>query len=166
MRSCDVVVRLKIVKGLSVIYMIAMSDSASDHSLSLNFSLLSSLSKWLQVFFYSSCSAHALRSSLPPSQQCAVHPKHATPFFLSPIFTAYLCSATLLLSALPVSPKQTELQSRHGIIWDDSKQHTVHVDWDGVKILDHEQSYWKRTLEAIWIQKTELRGEIQTQTVV
>ena len=33
------------------------------------------------------------------------------------------------------------------------------VDWEGVKILEleHEQNYWKRTLEAIWIKKTEER---------
>ena len=39
--------------------------------------------------------------------------------------------------------------------WDE--QHTV--DWEGVKILEHEQNYWKRrTLEAIWIKKTEGRN--------
>ena len=39
--------------------------------------------------------------------------------------------------------------------WDE--QHTV--DWEGAKILEHEQNHWKRrTLEAIWIKKTEGRN--------
>ena len=109
MRSCDVVVCLKIVKGLSVIYMIAVSDSASDHSLSLNFSLLSSLSKWLQVFFSSSSSAHALRSSLPPSQQCAVHPIASMPLHSSylqflPLICALLLSYSVLFPSLLSRP--------------------------------------------------------------
>ena len=103
MRSRDVVVRLnglKIVKGTSV-YMIAMSGSASDHSLSWNFSLLSSLSKWLQVFFSSSSSAHALRSSHPPSQQYAVHPKHVRPLHSSYLqFLLHICAHAASYSTL------------------------------------------------------------------
>ena len=39
--------------------------------------------------------------------------------------------------------------------WDE--QHAV--DWEGIKILEHEQNYWRRrTLEAIWIKKTEGRN--------
>ena len=103
MRSRDVVVclnGLKIVKRPSV-YMIAMSGSALDHSLSLNFSLLSSLSKWLQVFFSSSSSAHALRfHSLP---QYAVHPKHVRPLHSS-YLQFLLCICALLLSCSVLFP--------------------------------------------------------------
>ena len=92
-------------KGPSVYYMIAMSGSASDHSLSLNFSLLSSLFKWLQVFFSSSSSAHAPRSPVPPSQQCAVYPKHVRPLHssylqFSPRICALLLSCSVFFSSL------------------------------------------------------------------
>ena len=102
MRSRDVVVGLnglKIVKGPSVYYMMAMSGSASDHSLSLNFSLLSSLFKWLQVFLSSSSSAHALRSPCTPSQstacyssQACIRPLHSSYLQFSPRICALLLS--------------------------------------------------------------------------
>ena len=48
---------------------------------------------------------------------CCSHAWTAIPFFVSPLFTAALCSTSLFFKFLPVSPMYELLQSKHGTLY-------------------------------------------------